>query len=101
MKVKSSKIIPTSEAHKILTKRSEDGELGYEQSQALDHSAKRPETSKKLLDALMENGKIDEELAVKLADIRPKTPATVRAILVKNKIDMSEEEIVAILKELA
>ena len=40
MEIKSSKMVSLVEAKKILTERKEEGELGYEQTQALDHAEK-------------------------------------------------------------
>ncbi|MFH1521201.1 MAG: RNA polymerase Rpb4 [Candidatus Micrarchaeota archaeon] len=105
MEIKSSKPASVSEAKDILTKRKEETEIGYEQSQALDNSERfatvDADKAKKLIEHLMKNKKISAELAVKIVDVHPKNPSTLRAILVKDRIEMTEEEIEKILKELA
>lgn len=105
MDIKSSKPVPMSEAKEILAKRKEETEMGYEQTQALDNSERfaniDANKAKKLAENLRKNGKISAELAVKIIDVHPKTPATLRAILVKDRIEMSEEDIEKTLKELA
>ncbi len=103
MNIKSSKPLTVSEASEILAKRKEEGELGYEQSQAVDNSARyatEPSKVRKQMDAIV-SSKITQEIATKIVDIAPNNPATLRAILVKDRVDLSEEEIAAVLKELA
>ena len=105
MKIKSSSVVSVSDAKEILSKRAEDGELGYEQAQALEHAEKfcknEPEKVKKAAEALAKHEKISEELAVKIADIGPTDPATLKAILAKDRIEVSDEEAAAILKDMA
>jgi DNA-directed RNA polymerase subunit F len=105
MEVKSSKAVSVSEAAEILAGREKEGELGYEQSQALEHGKKfaklEPDKVKKIAEAITKNAKISPETAVKIADISPQTPATIRAILLKDRVELSEEEIEKILKEFA
>ncbi|MFH1785508.1 MAG: RNA polymerase Rpb4 family protein [Candidatus Micrarchaeota archaeon] len=105
MEIKSSKPTLVGEAKEILTKRNEEGELGYEQNQALENSQRfstiDEDKAKKLVENLKKNEKINEDLAVKIVDIHPKNPATLKAILVKYRIEMTDEEIEKILKELA
>jgi DNA-directed RNA polymerase subunit F len=104
MEVKSSKPVTVSEAKEILAKRKEDGELGYEQSQALDNCEKfakhDSEKARKLVEAINKGGKINHETAIKIVDVGPDNPSTVRAILLKDRIELSEEEINNIIKEL-
>jgi DNA-directed RNA polymerase subunit F len=105
MKVKTSSVVSVSEAKEILSKRQEDGELGYEQAQALEHAEKfckeKPDKCKKIVEALAKHEKVSEELAVKIADIGPSDPATLKAILAKDRIELSDEEAAAILKDMA
>lgn len=105
MEIKSTKPKTLSEAKEIMEGREKDGELGYEQSQALEHAQKfcKSDSKKieKLLEKLKKNDKISEELALKIIDIAPSTPATLKAILAKDKIEMSEEELNDIVKEFA
>lgn len=105
MDVKSSKSVAIAEVKDILSKRKEEGELGYEQSQALDNCEKfaRLNAAKTaaLAKKLTEEGKISEGLAIKITDVWPTNAATLRAILVKDKVELSEEEIAKIMKELS
>ena len=105
MQIISSRPVSVSDAKEILGKRKEDGELGYEQSQALENSDRFGEADakkvKKLIETISESGKISVELATKIVDIRPGNAATLRAVLVKDRVELSEEELNGILKELA
>lgn len=105
MDIKSSKPVTVSEASEILSKRKEDGELGYEQSQAQESAEKfakhPPEKARKIASEIASGGKVSVELAAKIVDISPDNPATLKAILVKDKVELSDEEISRILKELA
>jgi DNA-directed RNA polymerase subunit F len=104
MEVKSSKAVTVGYTQNVLSKREKDGELGYEQAQALDHSKKfSKERTKKIetiVEALIKHEKITEELAVKIIDIAPENPATLKTILAKDRIEISEEEAASILKEI-
>lgn len=105
MNIKASRPVTVSEARELLSERKERGELGYEQAQALEHAEKfaRFDTAKsrKLVAALTKNGKISEALATKIVDICPDNPATVKAIIMKEKVELSDEDIAHILKELS
>ncbi|MBI5223949.1 hypothetical protein HY990_06025 [Candidatus Micrarchaeota archaeon] len=101
MDVKKSVAVSIFEAKTILSKRKEEGELGYEQSQALEHAERFAETDhESSIKKLTKNDKITHEAAIKLIDCTSKTPATIRAILSKEKIEVSDDEISVILKEL-
>ncbi|MFH0737821.1 MAG: hypothetical protein V1827_04550 [Candidatus Micrarchaeota archaeon] len=104
MDIKSSRPASVCEAKEILAKRKEEGELGYEQAQALENSERfapgEGKKAQKTAEAIAKDGKISQELAVKIIDIHPDNPATLRAILVKERVDVSDEEAAGILKEL-
>ncbi len=105
MDIKSSKATSIADVKEILSKRKESGELGYEQSQALDNSEKSAKLtaakSAALAAKIAKIGKMTEDIAIKVVDISPTSPATLRAILAKDKVEASEEEIAQILKELS
>jgi DNA-directed RNA polymerase subunit F len=104
MEVKSSKAVTAAEARAILAARKEGGELGYEQSQALENLEVTATADPKKAGGLRNNlakGKVTGEMAVKLIDVKPENAATVRAILSKDKVELSEEEINDIVKELS
>ncbi len=105
MEVKSSNPVALSEAKETLSKRQKEGELGYEQAQALEHAEKfcncKAEKVEKQIEALKKHEKITDALAVKIVDIMPNDPATLKAILAKDRIELSDEEAAAILKDIA
>jgi len=105
MEIKSTKPSSISNAKEILLKRKEDGELGYEQSQALESTQRfanlDADKADGLVQKLVKNYEMNEELAVKIVDIKPTTPATLRAILVRYRIEMPDEDVDKVLKELA
>jgi len=104
MEVKSSKAVTVEYTEKVLTKREKEGELGYEQTQALEHAKKfNKEQGKKIektIDALTKHERITKEIAVKIIDIAPENPATLKTILAKDRIEISDEEATSILKEI-
>ena len=105
MEIKSSKAVSLAEVKEILSKRQNDGELGYEQTQALEHvekfSTEKLEKVRKLVEALKKHENITEELAIKIVDSAPSNPATIKAIVAKDKIEISDDEASAILKEVS
>ncbi len=105
MEIKSSRPVSVSEAKDIMARRKEEGELGYEQGQAQESTERFGTTDskklKKLVDALTKYEKISEELAVKIIDIRPDNAATLRAVLVKDRVELTEDELNSIIRELA
>lgn len=104
MDIKSTRPVSLSEANEVLGKRKDEVELGYEQSQALENVGRfgtmERKKAEKLAESIMKNGKISGELAIKIIDIHPDNLATLRAILVKDRVEISEEEANGILKEL-
>lgn len=105
MQVKSTKPVSICEAREILVKRKEDGELGYEQGQAHDYSERfgtmDPKKAEKLVEMLKGYPKVSEELAIKIIDICPDNTATLRAVLVKDRVELSEDDLNNIVKELS
>ncbi|MBU0527254.1 hypothetical protein KKE92_02130 [Candidatus Micrarchaeota archaeon] len=104
MEVKSSKAVTVEYTEKVLSKREKDGELGYEQAQALEHAKKfnkeKNNKIEKTVETLTKHEKITEEIAVKIIDIAPENPATLKTILAKDRIEISDEEAASILKEI-
>ncbi len=102
MEIKSSKSVSVSEAKEILEKREKDGELGYEQAQALEHAQKYAnENAKKQIDALKKHEKISDDLAIKIVDLSPNDPSTIKAVAAKDKVELTDEEASEILKDLS
>ena len=106
MRVISSKPVPMAEVLSVLEERKkEEEELGYEQANALDHAEKFVKCDSKKAEAVLKkvkaaSPKIDEETAVKIVDVMPGNEETLKAILLKNKIEISDEEIKDLMKAL-
>ena len=104
MEIKSSKPATIADVKEIIGKRSKDGELGYEQSQSLEHAERFADDSEKVamrIEKITENKKITREIATKIVDVCPQSISTLKAILAKDKIEVSEEEAAQIIKDLA
>jgi DNA-directed RNA polymerase subunit F len=86
----------------IRTRRASEEELGYELRRAIRHAelfAKgTAEESRLMVDELTKLEKMNPEIAIKIADIRPKTRDELRAIYAKERYNLSEEELDAILE---
>ncbi|HWQ18476.1 MAG TPA: RNA polymerase Rpb4 family protein [Methanotrichaceae archaeon] len=78
-----------------------DEELGYELRRAIRHAelfAKgTSEESRNMVNELSKLEKMNPEVAIKIADIRPKTKDELRAIYAKERFTLSEEELDLIL----
>ena len=85
----------------IRTRRASEEELGYELRRAIRHAelfAKgTAEESRLMVGELNKLEKMNPEIAIKIADIRPKTRDELRAIYAKERYNLSEEELDAIL----
>jgi DNA-directed RNA polymerase subunit F len=85
----------------IKLKRANEEELGYELRRAMRHAelfAKgTAEESRHIVEELMKLEKMTPEIAIKIADIRPKTKDELRAIYAKERFTLSEEELNGIL----
>lgn len=103
MNVISSKPIPLARVRELLEERKESSELSYEQERAFEHAKKfATESSKEteaLIAELLKNKKLNEETAVIIANVKPKKAETLKAILLKDRIDLTDEEIEEILKK--
>ena len=86
---------------KIKLDRADEEELGYELRRAMRHAelfAKgSAEESRNVVDELRKLEKMTPEIAIKIADIRPKTKDELRAIYAKERFTLSEEELDRIL----
>ncbi len=102
MKLNSSTPVTLAGAKEILKAREGEGELGYEQKQALDYAEKFSKHSRKdaekLIEKIMENKKITREAAVTLVNVAPKNPAQARTVAVRDKIDLTEQEAAEVVK---
>ncbi|HSD56754.1 MAG TPA: RNA polymerase Rpb4 family protein [Methanotrichaceae archaeon] len=85
----------------IKLKRADEEELGYELRRAIRHAELfahgTAEESRRMVEELMKLEKMTQEIAVKIADIRPITKDELRAIYAKERFTLSEEELNGIL----
>ncbi|MFA5412199.1 MAG: hypothetical protein WC350_02540 [Candidatus Micrarchaeia archaeon] len=106
MKITNSRPVPMADVLEVLQARKDAGEeLGYEQANALEHATLFAKTDRKKSEGMLKkvkaaSPKIDEETAVKIVDIMPGSEAALKAVLLKNKIDISEEEMKDVLRAL-
>jgi len=86
----------------IRDKRSDEEELGYELRRAIRHaelfSKGAAEDSRALVAELIKLEKMNLEIAVKIADIKPVNKDELRAIYAKERFTLSEEELDNILE---
>ncbi|MCW3135418.1 MAG: RNA polymerase Rpb4 family protein [Canidatus Methanoxibalbensis ujae] len=76
-------------------------EMRYEKRKVLSHVSKFAKTdaakSRELVNELMKLGKMNREIAVRIADLMPKTEVEVRAIYAKERFTLTKEDIERIL----
>jgi DNA-directed RNA polymerase subunit F len=86
----------------IRLKRADEEELGYELRRAIRHAdlfAKgTAEGSQAMVAELMKLEKMNKQIAVKIADVRPASKDELRAIYAKERFTLSEEELNSILE---
>ena len=85
---------------KILSKRSKDGELSFQQTITLEHastfSKMAPAVSVKLIERLEKNYEISRSQAVQIANIAPTSIEELRTILDTRTTDLTEEQLIEI-----
>lgn len=105
-KIMSEDLLTLSEVQEILGEikliRADEEELGYELRRAIRHAegfsnAKAAE-SRQMVDKLMKLEKITPSIAMKVADVRPKSRDELRAIYAKERFTLSDEELEQILE---
>jgi DNA-directed RNA polymerase subunit F len=86
----------------IRLKRADEEELGYELRRAIRHAdlfaRGTAEESQAMVAELIKLEKMNRQIAVKIADIRPTTKDELRAIYAKERFTLSEEELASILE---
>lgn len=105
MKVLSSKPISIEEVNDMLTERKKEGELDYIQEQTLDYTEKFVEKSKnkkaeKIIKELTEK-KVPANTALKIIEVWPKNEDTLKLILSKEHVELSEEDFKSLLETLS
>ena len=83
----------------------EEEEIRYERRKASEHTSKFAKLSAKqsraLVDELSELPKMKESIAVRIADLVPKSPNEVRAIYAKERFTLTETDIESVLDIIA
>ena len=96
----SEKPISVSEVKKILEDRKEKGELTYEQKVTLEYAQEfgkiGPRKLKEAAEKLADLG-IDEKIAVRIIDVRPKTKEELKLIFEKTRLGLKDEQVKKIL----
>ena len=103
LKVISKKPITLEEAKRILDERAEEGtELLYVQEQTIKYLDKFADKSReKKEEKIIEELKgmvLSEEMAVKIVEVWPEHPDTLRTILAKEKVELDDAKIEEIMK---
>jgi DNA-directed RNA polymerase subunit F len=107
----NERVMTLAEAKDILTalktsgegKKTEEGEeeMRYERRKAYEHTTKfaklRAEKSRALIKELLGLAKMKEEIAVRIADLMPKSANEVRAIYAKERFTLAEADLEKIL----
>ena len=85
---------------KILSKRSKDGELSFQQTITLEHastfSKMAPAVSVKLVERLEKTYEISKAQAVQIANIAPTSVEELRTILDTRTTDLTDEQLIEI-----
>jgi len=94
-------LVTLTERMKEAEGREEEEEVRYEQRKALEHASKFAkldvEDSKALISDLMKLKKMNNNIAVRITDLMPRSKNEVRAIYAKEQFTLSEEDIEEIL----
>jgi len=87
---------------RIKEQRADEEELGYELRRAMRHAELfahgTGEENRRIVDELMKLEKMNSEIAVKIADIRPANRDELRAVYAKERFTLSEQELDNILE---
>ena len=100
MKIESREPVPLSVVYRMLKKREKEGEMGYEQENALEHAKKFAGKEKEELELLekLKQMKIPAETSVNIVNVRPAKKETLLAILVRENVELAEEDMKKVIK---
>ena len=101
----SEELLTLAEAKEILNsikgKHKDDEELIYEKRRAISHANKFAKTDAKtarvLVNELIKLDKMKPEIAIKIADLTPKTRDELRSVYTKERFTLTEDELDKIL----
>jgi DNA-directed RNA polymerase subunit F len=101
MEILSEKVVSSYEAKKILKKREKEGELNYEQKNALDYLSKFKKLPEKNVQELLEGlGKVEklkENHVAAIVETMPKDEDDLRLLFANERIVLEDNEKQAIL----
>ncbi len=101
MTLAEAKEMLTTPRDDVAGKKEGDNEMRYERRKAYEHTTKfaklGAEESRTLITQLLELPKMKEEIAVRIADLLPKSKDEVRAVYAKERFTLTEEDIEEIL----
>jgi len=96
------KYVTLPEVKKLLDDAGKDRELSYEQRTALQHATTfvklSPTKAKQIVKKLVKIERINEYYACKIADLLPREPTDVRAVFMKERYELTEDEIKLIIE---
>lgn len=101
MKIVSEKTLLNQEALELLEERKKEGELGYEQQNALTHleafTSLKPKEARALYKELTEAG-LSERQAVTVCALLPKKEDVLKTVLTADKSEANDDKIKEVLK---
>ena len=101
MKIISEKVLLNAEALELLEERKKEGELGYEQQNALGHlqsfTALSAKDSRALHKELVEAG-LTEKQAMLVCNLTPKREDGLKTVLTADKSEVTDEKVKEVLK---
>lgn len=99
--IRSNRAVSLAEVSKILSQREKQGELGFEQKNALEYASKHTHLSvarsQELISKLSDLPYVSDAMAVKVVDLLPKTEEEVKLIFQQEKRDLTSAQVKEIL----
>lgn len=99
MEIIASKPVSISDAKELLDKRKEKGELGYEQTQALEYVDRfATKRSAELVEKLKKDFSISDDIAIKIVEVMPNSASTLKAVLMGSRASLDDAAVNEIVK---
>ena len=96
----SEEEITLAQVKKVLTQRSKEGELSFQQSITIEHASSfskmAPAVSVKVVEKLMKDYKLSRSQAVQVVNISPINPEELKTILDARSTNLTDEQIISI-----
>ncbi len=96
METKSEKFVTSYDALRILKRKSKEGELNYEQKNALDYLSKYYKAAEKEIKSLVEGigkmEKLNEKHIVSIVEMMPRDEDDLRLLFANDRIVLSDDE---------